>query len=404
MAAIDRAAPLVVAAVVAAIPLIGIVAPQAPAWIIGLTLPFAAALYMREPQRFAIRAAPALAAPGLFFAYAFVSSFFAWKVGFALARVAAIAILALAAAGARDLVCAFAARERDRTVRVFLGAFLLSGALLLVVLERFVTLGFLHGIKDEWLSVYNRPSVVLIILMPAATALGLTRDTLPPRLRLALAGACILVPTLVAWRSESETAQLAGLVAVAAYLAFRLAYRPFAGLACISIALAIAVWPWVSEWAFATLNGTGALEFRAGTIAARLEMWAGVTRLIDASPIFGYGPEAIRSMTMPIEMRYMPTRNDIHPHSMMIQMWVDLGAAGVVLFVLCVVDAFRRLGRAAHPDVRAAGGATIAVLVTIGAVSHGMWQAWWLGAAAAVPALLACVAARRQGEGPRAAA
>jgi O-antigen ligase len=70
----------------------------------------------------------------------------------------------------------------------------------------------------------------------------------------------------------------------------------------------------------------------------------------------------------------------LHPHNAALQLWFELGVVGAVLATLFWVWLWARIGAVAE-DSRTDAGIAAAVAVaylTIGALSFGVWQEWWL--------------------------
>lgn len=80
----------------------------------------------------------------------------------------------------------------------------------------------------------------------------------------------------------------------------------------------------------------------------RLEIWDYMTARIAERPIFGWGLGS--SSLLPIRpeelQTYLWAKDSIYPHNQFIQIWVELGAAGISIFLagsLYVVSSIRRL-------------------------------------------------------------
>jgi hypothetical protein len=90
----------------------------------------------------------------------------------------------------------------------------------------------------------------------------------------------------------------------------------------------------------------------------------------NAAPWLGWGMDASRVFD-PIPL---------HPHSAALQIWLELGVAGVLLAALFWSWLWAKLG--AQVDLSsstgAVGAATAVIYLTIGALSFGVWQEWWL--------------------------
>ena len=140
--------------------------------------------------------------------------------------------------------------------------------------------------------------------------------------------------------------------------------------------------PWIVR---AAVDGGlfGALDRLAPeSWAQRLRVWSFVSERIVERPWPGWGLEASRTFAA------VP----LHPHNSGLQVWLELGLGGAVLFALIWLRVFESIARVARRDRTAAGGCAGAAgaYFTIGALSYGVWQEWWLATAAVVVA--ACTA------------
>jgi exopolysaccharide production protein ExoQ len=113
----------------------------------------------------------------------------------------------------------------------------------------------------------------------------------------------------------------------------------------------------------------------------RLMIWSFAGDRIAERPLVGWGLDASRAIPGGDEPIYegrvwLP----LHPHNAAIQLWLELGVPGAVLFGLLL--AWLWLGLATTPWPRlfaaaAGAGLTSAVIAAIGA--YGIWQEWWIG-------------------------
>jgi len=103
---------------------------------------------------------------------------------------------------------------------------------------------------------------------------------------------------------------------------------------------------------------------------ARVAIWRFTADRIAERPLWGWGMDASR-MFDPIPL---------HPHNAALQVWLELGMAGVALAALFWTGLWGRLGTLAlHSRTEAGIGAAVAVAyLVIGALSFGVWQEWWL--------------------------
>jgi O-antigen ligase len=120
----------------------------------------------------------------------------------------------------------------------------------------------------------------------------------------------------------------------------------------------------------------------------RLDMWAFAAAKIVEKPWTGWGLDASRTFGSAISL---------HTHDAAIQIWLELGAVGAVLaaaFWIGVWTLIEGLARRDRTAAAAAAGTAVAYL-TIGGLSFGVWQEWWLGLGAMAAAACVCLARSR---------
>jgi len=113
----------------------------------------------------------------------------------------------------------------------------------------------------------------------------------------------------------------------------------------------------------------------------RLMIWSFAGDRIAERPLGGWGLDVARAIPgadEPIaEGRvWLP----LHPHNAAIQVWLELGVPGAVLFALIIAWLWLTLGADPWPRLfTAATGASLisAFVAAIGA--YGIWQEWWIG-------------------------
>lgn len=104
---------------------------------------------------------------------------------------------------------------------------------------------------------------------------------------------------------------------------------------------------------------------------------------IAEQPLFGWGFDASRTISAGITGPFNGNPAiPLHPHSLWLQVWLELGLVGVAL-VLALVGVL--VGRIStfrdEPMVAAAAAATVVSYLVIGNISFGAWQNWWLAVA-----------------------
>jgi O-antigen ligase len=129
------------------------------------------------------------------------------------------------------------------------------------------------------------------------------------------------------------------------------------------------------------------IDYGAGSVGARLDIWYAVSHKIFESPIYGHGLEAARSITnWSTEFVYYQGTSMLHPHNGLLQIWLEFGLMGAALAAFGWVWLSRRvlsLSDSAMPVVASLLTTTLFVIT----VSHGLWQSWWVWSLFGVAAL-----------------
>ena len=77
------------------------------------------------------------------------------------------------------------------------------------------------------------------------------------------------------------------------------------------------------------------------------------------------------------KMQLMP----LHPHNAPLQLWLELGIPGALLFVAITACLLIAIARRLRDRLAAATAATVLlVAITLSSFSYGIWQTWWLAA------------------------
>ena len=115
----------------------------------------------------------------------------------------------------------------------------------------------------------------------------------------------------------------------------------------------------------------------------RLYIWEFAAQRIAEHPIRGWGMNASRDMPegkKVVEGKawsgyVMP----LHPHNAVLQVWLELGVPGALLFGVFGVLVFLGIVRPHIPRAHSAAAAGQAVTaLTLLSSSYGIWQSWWL--------------------------
>jgi len=113
----------------------------------------------------------------------------------------------------------------------------------------------------------------------------------------------------------------------------------------------------------------------------RLLIWSFAGDRIAERPLTGWGLDSSRAIPggddpiRPGEV-WMP----LHPHNAALQVWLELGAPGAVLFALLAAIVWGALARVEWPRLFAAAAGASLTIAFVGCFgTYGIWQEWWLG-------------------------
>jgi len=242
----------------------------------------------------------------------------------------------------------------------------------------------LYELLSEWVHQRWPPDIAMrnaargcygaaVLFWPAAAVLW--RRGLGPGA--ALVALAIMASTLLLGVDAPAAAMV---VALGAFLAVRQLGR-FGVWACLVLTtIYFAFTPLVF---LSTGAGGASLPTDVGKISwhVRLDVWRFTSAQVTGHPIIGWGLDSSRAW---------PDHIPMHPHDAALQLWLETGAVGVAMAALFWAWLFVRIDTVVADDRPAAAvmTATAAAYLTIGAISFGVWQEWWLALGAF--ALVAC--------------
>ena len=115
----------------------------------------------------------------------------------------------------------------------------------------------------------------------------------------------------------------------------------------------------------------------------RLLMWEFVSKKILETPYLGLGMDSSRHIPqdefrLSSNMEIMP----LHPHNAALQLRLELGFPGVIAAVALVLTIFGiALGSQLSREHMALRVGVLCSYLSVGAVSYGVWQSWWIAIA-----------------------
>ena len=195
-------------------------------------------------------------------------------------------------------------------------------------------------------------------------------------------------------------------------IAFLTTYK-YPGRAPIAVVAVFAVLfvsaPWISRHGVNLQSFGSNISVLPNSFQHRLGIWNFVSGKALERPLLGYGYDASRRLGRgsekiqmvftdgPLQRTFEDSALPLHPHNTPLQIWLELGAVGVVLCVILLVTLTKTIvALSFHPLSSAMATATLTSFLSISSVSYGIWQKWWL--ATAWIAATACVLVIRQAE------
>jgi exopolysaccharide production protein ExoQ len=285
-------------------------------------------------------------------------------------RLAGLFAAGLALAAAADCIAA-----PRRLILLLLAGLVLGFALTIIELATAGSLSSLLSTRIYRETRLNQASVLIAVLMFPAGAM------------LVAAGRRILAIALMA-AAAATVCTLAGTAAKVALCAgvptalLLYHWRPQAARAAAIISVVMVV---TAPLTFARLERVPGLGETADSIKIsaghRLLIWSFAGDRIAERALTGWGLDASRAIPGgkdPIRPGepWMP----LHPHNAALQLWLELGPLGAVLFALLAAGLWDALALARWPPVYSAGaGAALTAALVSCSASYGIWEEWWLG-------------------------
>ncbi len=304
----------------------------------------------------------------------------------------ALKVALLLAAG---LVIIAAAATAERPPARQVAAALLAGLALATVLALTDHVGLLEWREDIDPSfaprrgLYNRGATVMLLLAWLAV-LALLRMG---RARLA-AALYVAAGLLIVLKLGSGASMVVWVLSATVFAAWMLArgrlpaaFGVVVAAACFAAPLVVAALPTPST---TDLDS----RFLPSSWSHRLIIWQFAAERIAERPLLGWGMDASRRM--PGGREVLPWRMDadannpegwmstvqrmpLHPHSLSLQVWLELGLAGAAILAALLYLLVARAARAGGAiAAQAANVALVFAAMVISNISYGAWQSWWL--------------------------
>lgn len=370
----------------ALMPLIAVLAPRFLAYGPGAIALLAALSYPFIFKERLTLSRPAFALAGGLTVLAALSSLWAIDSTDALERTGKLALVLLPGALLLSVVQAMPLKIIKQIVLLFISVFAVSLGLMVIELSLNAPLYHVfHGLKlDESInmSVLNRSAVALLFLLPAMIALLPCVIMQQPRVGQAVLLALFLPLFLL---TESQSVQLAFILGAGATFAFPYRLKIFWALLAALTILYVMAMPWIAINAFnflaPMLDDLPFLGRGDGYAGARLEIWDFVARYALQKPWTGFGIEATRMITdFDTQKLYHAGGTILHPHNMAIQFWIEFGVIGALIGSMFLSAIIWLMATKLSPAQARIALPSFIMALSIGSMTYGIWQGWWLGA------------------------
>jgi len=236
-------------------------------------------------------------------------------------------------------------------------------------------------------SINQGAAVTAIFLLPWAVVVR-------RRFGSAWAGVGLAVGVGVLAACEADSQKVALVVGLAAALITLLggksALRGFSVLFVVGVLSA----PWVVTMLPDPLQPNNSAAVLPGSSQHRLVIWQTTAGLIFKRPLLGSGFDTARAFygaDKKVEYHFGGEGANtkwanlfepipLHPHNGVLQVWLELGLVGALLFAGSLFFIMGRLAVIRNNFERSMLSGAFVTGLTIFSVSYGAWQGWWLGA------------------------
>lgn len=178
-------------------------------------------------------------------------------------------------------------------------------------------------------------------------------------------------------RLESQTALLAHMVGGIIALAVYYLGRPALYVMLFGIGLVFILVP-LSMYFYSPSEMLQLLPAMPGAaVEYRLHIWHfAVTQALE-HPWLGWGFDASRNIPFTTAQMYNGhSPLPLHPHDHILQIWLELGIIGLVIFFGILAAFIQRIIRFTHPTQMICMTGCLATILVIGSTGFGIWQNW----------------------------
>ena len=119
-------------------------------------------------------------------------------------------------------------------------------------------------------------------------------------------------------------------------------------------------------------------------ILHRMVIWSFTKEKILERPLFGHGIFSSKAIGDQYKIinheNKMLSAIPLHPHNSILQIWLELGVVGIILFYFLlhkIINKIYKIKKFNH-QYAAFSLASLCQIFLIGQFSYGFWQTWWI--------------------------
>lgn len=245
---------------------------------------------------------------------------------------------------------------------------------------------YLRGLGDAAIAphVVNKHGSVIVMLFPFAAYFSLVMKRY---LIFSIMSAAVLFVVFHTW---SQAAQLAYIVMFLSGLLVFFAKNHALKATYAILATLLVSLPFLSSYLMAMFAGkaenSGGIVAEAST-AMRLEVYEFISKKIMEAPFLGHGIDATRFMTFSSDKKYFPSDTIMHPHNIILQIWLEFGLAGVLFFGALLTFVFMKMLKKTGIEKYFSYTVFCMIMVFL-MISWSMWASWLVGFVFSMLALL----------------
>ncbi len=268
---------------------------------------------------------------------------------------------------------------------LLLGEEILSGNAVFRALQ--AALGKPQNPWQNLLPVLNQAAVVAsLYLWPLAVTLYRKKGT-------AIAIGVVISMLVVLTFADAFSHKAALVLGLAVMVAGLLRMRAVAVLLGATVALGVLTTPWIVSQLPDPLKQGNAAASLSHSLQHRIVIWKTANGLIGKKPLLGYGMDTSRAFygeNQKVLYRFPGNETNaswlnrfepipLHPHNGVLQIWLEFGALGAVVFLAFLMAVIRAIaGFGGRRLERGAALGAVVTALTIFSISFGAWQSWWL--------------------------